>query len=60
MISYAYMKHSSKVFKHITVINYFTFINFPEGKQGQVVSPYFIDEVTGYQMTTLSMSPKSL
>lgn len=47
---------SSKVFKNITVINYFTFLNFPEGKQGQVISPHFTDEVTGYQMTTLSMS----
>lgn len=57
MISYAYIYNiSSKVFKNITVINYFTFLNFPEGKPGQVISPHFTDEVTGYQMTTLSMS----
>lgn len=57
MISYAYIYNiSSKVFKNIAVINYFTFLNFHEGKQGQVISPHFTDEVTGYHMTILSMS----
>ena len=44
---------SSKVFKHITVMNYFTFHNFPRGKQRQVLLPHFTDEVPCYQMTTL-------
>lgn len=44
---------SSKVFKYITVIYYFTFHNFPGGKQGQILLPHFTDEVTDYQMATL-------
>lgn len=44
---------SFKVFKHITVINYFTFLNFPGGKHGQVLSLHLTDEVTGYPMATL-------
>lgn len=38
---------SSKVFQHITVINYFRFHNFPGGEQGDVLWPHFTDEVTG-------------
>lgn len=44
---------SSKVFKYIMVINYFTFHNVPGGKQGQILLPHFTDEVTGYQIATL-------
>lgn len=52
MISYVYTYFFSEVFKHITVINYFTFHDFPGGKQRQVLSPHFTDKVTDYQMAS--------